>query len=40
MMEAALGTGQMSNVAAPRDLLGAVTVQLIIPAVSRFNLLD
>lgn len=40
MMEAALGTGQMSHVAAPGDWLGAAAVHLIKPAVSHFNPFD
>lgn len=40
MMEAALGTGQMSHVAAPGDWLGAVAVHLIKLAVSQFNPFD
>ncbi len=40
MMEAALGTGQMSHEAAPGDWLEAVAAHLIKPAVSQCNPFD
>lgn len=39
-MEAALGTGQMSHIAAPGDWLWAAAVHLIKPAVSLIPLIN